>query len=110
MKKNDGKLKINNNKNYDISAIKNKIINFLSNKILFYYEYKNVNENESKLNRIDINPLNNNNGFGKDIADVNSTTQKEDNYLEAMNYIFSKISEDSTNEKENKFFYIRKKK
>jgi hypothetical protein len=106
MKKNDGKLKINNNKNYDISAIKNKIINFLSNKILFYYEYKNVNENESKLNRIDINPLNNNNGFGKDIADVNSTTQKEDNYLEAMNYIFSKISEDSTNEKENKFFYI----
>jgi len=112
IKKTDEKVNNNNNNNinYDLSAIKNKIINFLTNKILFYYEFKNVNQNESKINRIDINPINNNyanwNSFGKDLVDVNCTTQKEDNYLEAMNYIFCKISEDSIKEKENKFFYI----
>lgn len=108
-------------KSYDFLAIKNLIMNFLKEKILFYYEFRNFNEKEGNPESFDIKSINN-----LENSDIKYTSIKENSYLEALNYIFCKISEKFKKEKknssqkesnflnnsdkllfnENKFFYI----
>ena len=103
----------------EISAWKNNLLNYFNKNILFYYELKNSNGNESKLNHLEANNsyINNNDKIGSKIATI-----KEDAYIESLNYIFSKLLESNNqnilerkfnnfsnrrqNENENNFFYI----
>jgi len=105
----------------EISAYKNSLLNYFYKNLLFYYEFKNTNNNnnEGKINNIEVNNnfLNNCEKMGSKI-----TSTKEDIYIESLNYIFAKLLETNSdtlsksglynisstfeNEKENKFFYI----
>ena len=108
----------------DSTALKNCLINYFEKNIKFFYELKNTNNKENKINHIESNAYSNINE--KNIG--NLTSNKDDVYIESLSHIFSKLLDDNkceteldevhyknninfntikkNPENENKFFYI----